>query len=534
MSTAATHLGVLAGFVLVAGSVVPATPGAAAATPARTHASHGCATGASDFDGNGGVDLAVSAPSYGFPEGDVAFPATDASLASGRPYGLVRVLMRRRDGAKMVTVAPPTSVGGKPVDSFGDALAEMDLSSHKRASEPCAALVIAGTYGKPRAPQSAIFLYRWLRKSHRFGRIATLTESNIGLGLTKFGSSLASQTMGTNRPRPRAPVLYVSAVQSDGTDAVIRLMLSPHGAITSEQLIAPGPTATSNVPIDSTKARGAFGDQLLGTPDPRQVIIGDRYAQTVRGGGAVIVWNKGTTSQLLTPKSVGLHWPTPSGYSWFGAALFLTTEAADKAGDATSLMIGAPEYDLPSAEGGGVAVQLRYDRSVTPARVITSGSKVWSQNSKGVAGQSDYYDGFGSSFTALVDGKHTVVLTGAPDEKDKRGTGVVDALGTGQVWHASSLGQKQYLSASGDGFGTTLSSLHDITDRLPHDPFPQTTAHDWASRAVVATPPDDWFSVGLPTKANRHFTVHRLSGPRPCASDIGCDYGQIMTSSLGG
>src|SRR5579875_1021609 len=131
-----------------------AAPTDAYAAPHPSHIRTGCDTGASDFDGNGGADLAVTGPDIGGDED------------SGWEGGAVEVLMRHKHGMRKHWVPRPRRFENQPVHNFAMAITELDLSSHKDASQPCADFAVSAYYGHGAHSKSVIFLYRWLKKAH--------------------------------------------------------------------------------------------------------------------------------------------------------------------------------------------------------------------------------------------------------------------------------------------------------------------------------------------------------------------------------
>ena len=93
----------------------------------------------------------------------------------------------------------------------------------------------------------------WLKKAHRFGVLGTITNSDIGLGIGNFGGWLASQTMASDRPRPRAHVLYTSARKAGIGE--IRI-----AAISVPMTRAPRPETTSSRKVmrNPSTNRGRF------------------------------------------------------------------------------------------------------------------------------------------------------------------------------------------------------------------------------------------------------------------------------------
>ena len=199
---------------------VARSPGRA---PARIAApTPGCDTGINDFDGNGGTDLAIGAPSANDGHGDVY------------------VEMKTPDGVRTVVIHDPTST--KYGHEFGAQIGEVDLSDHSDPSAPCSTLVVGNAYG-------SIFLYRWDTR-HEQLRAAQpdLPAADRARDCSGFGGALASPTMPGATPSPREPVLYVGAWnaqvhQREHKGAVVRLVLTAQGKVASRQIIEPAVSA---------------------------------------------------------------------------------------------------------------------------------------------------------------------------------------------------------------------------------------------------------------------------------------------------
>jgi hypothetical protein len=507
----------------VAGILVPAVP-AASAVPAPA----GCRTGADDFDGNGGADLAIQAREVG-----------DEVDRRGGGNGAVAVYMREIGGLRRVDLPQPAQIGDDDVRAFGRSMSDVDLSDHSDPAQPCADLAVGAVLFKDDDyVGGAVFLYRWSTEADGFELLNTITGADIDPSIGDFGEQITAPTMPTDRPTPRAPVLYVSGTFARphglfGPGNVTRLELNSDGQVVSHEVIAPGATATAQMPLTEGHGR-SFGYTLIGTPDPDQVIIGAPGVHVPgQGQGAVLVWNRNAASQVLTARSLGvLHWRQADS---LGDSMWLSTEVANASHTATKLFIGVPFYSLPNLPDAGAAVELHYDRSTSPARIVTSSVKAWTQDSKGVAGKPDRYDTFGWSFQALTRGKKPIYLVGVPDERSKSDRGAIDTLGNGKVFYDSTVGHAGQLSASA-AFGYTMTSWHDVDDRMSNDPFPAAGPGMWSRDVVVAEPRrfDDVIR-GLPYAKNKKSNTIKSPWSCPQAPNGGlCEFGWTLTSTGGG
>ena len=210
-----------------AGTVL--TGGAIAAPIARAESalSPGCDTGSNDFDGNGGTDLAIGAPSANDGHGDVY------------------VELKAADGVRTVVIHDPTST--KYGHKFGAQVGEVDLSDHIDPSAPCSTLVVSNAYG-------SIFLYRWDAETSNFVLLNQISRQQIASRLLGFGGALASPTMPGAMPSPREHVLYVGAWnaqvhQREHVGAVVRLVLTSQGTVASHDIIEPAVSANARMPL---------------------------------------------------------------------------------------------------------------------------------------------------------------------------------------------------------------------------------------------------------------------------------------------
>jgi hypothetical protein len=488
-----------------------------------------CRTGADDFDGNGGTDLAIGAEQTGGDE--------DSDIA---PTGQVVVEMRVKSGYRTVRINPPTLPAHRLGD-FGHAVAELDLSDHTQPTRPCSALAIsANLYDTDASLDEDVFisgvvlLYRYDKSARHFVELSMIRGTEIDPALTGFGDALASQQMPAARPRPRQPVLYVGALSGHAPydrGAVVRLVLSATGRVRTSQVIAPGTTATARMPLTYSAAGTGydrFGSTLQATPSADQVIIGDPGA---RRGGAVIVWNRTHASQLLTERDLGKH--ATSSDDGFGLALWLSTEAANASGRHTSLFIGAPGRTVKGRTFAGAAFQLRYNRSTSPARAVLSSARYWTQATAGVAGTPRRGDEFGSSFQSLSNGKSPKFLVGVPGQANGRSYnqyGAIDVLGNGRAFTDTVLHHNKIQDSQ---IGYTMAAWRNVDDYLANDPWPAPGKGKWSRLVVVGDPIGNEVYSGLP--AGTFHDPQTIHDGRYCSYETGsCGFGAAMTSSGGG
>ena len=509
-------------------AITAAAPAAATAT--RAAGSAQCRTGADDFDGNGGTDLAVGALRTGGDEDEDYVPP-----------GQVVVEMRTKSGFRTERIDPP-SLPIHHIGDFGATVAEVDLATHHDPSQPCSALAIGAGLFDTNADDDDVFvagvvlLYRYDTSTHRFVELNMITGTDIDPALTDFGAALAGPQMRSDRPEPRQPVLYVGASSASGPydrGAVVRVVLTAQGSVSSSQIIAPGTTATPEMPLTYDAAGtgyGTFGSTLRGTPDANQVIIGDPAA---RHGGAVVVWNRVAPAQLLTEPRLGNR-PTRKSDA-FGRTLWLSTDAANASGGDTYLFIGAPWRSVRGKTLAGAAFQLRYNRSTSPARAVVSSAKYWTQARKGVAGAPHSDNQFGSSFESLSNGKSPKFLVGIPDEKNPTSAGgehlgAIDVLGDGRAFYAATLPHGRY---SDSLVGEALGSWRNVDDYLAKDRWPAPGPGKWSRLVVVGDENANAVLSGLP--AGSWHAVQKIDDGIDCSYEDGsCGFGRVMTASGGG
>jgi hypothetical protein len=480
---------------------------AASADPAATR---GCDTGVNDFDANGGTDLAVGAPS------------------ANHVHGEVYVEMKMPDGVHTVVIHDPTNT--KYGHEFGAQVGEVDLSDHTDPSVPCSTLVIGNAYG-------SIFLYRWDAATSNFVLLNHIARDQISSRLRGFGGSLASPTMPGATPSPRRPVLYVGAWnavvhQRQHIGAVVRLVLTSHGKVASSQIIEPTVAPTARMPLAVRHAKG-FGTELVGTPDPDEVIIGDDQATVHKKhkAGAILDWHRSGKVTLITEDSPGVPGAAEPG-DQFGYGLWLSTEASRVSGTPIYLFVGATGKDVGKVPDAGAALQFRYQPTAAQ-RVSTTGVKFWSQASKGVHGVPEQGDDFGEAFQSLtVSGDAAKFIVSADgDDQDANGrrdyNGEVDVLGDGRFFNVTSPGLDGTYTRFAH-FGDALGSWRDTDDNLAHDPFPATTVAQWPSEVVVADYGDDQVLAGLP--AGSFHTPVRYAPTAPCSNDF-CAFGSSLGDS---
>jgi hypothetical protein len=485
--------------------------GSALAGPAATAApAPGCNTGVNDFDGNGGTDLAIGAPSANDGHGDVY------------------VEMKTTGGVRTVVIHDPTST--KYGHAFGAQVGEVDLSDHSDSSVPCSTLVVGNAYG-------SIFLYRWNAATSNFVLLNHISRTDIAPRLLGFGGSLASPTMPGATPTPRRPVLYVGAWnavvhQRQHIGAVVRLVLTSQGNVASSQIIEPAVSPTARMPLAVRHAKG-FGTELVGTPDPDEVIIGDDQATVHKNhkAGAILDWQRTGPVTLITENTPGVPGVAEPG-DQFGYGLWLSAEASRASGTPIYLFVGATGEGVGKVADAGAALQFRYQPAAAQ-RVSTTGVKFWSQASKGVHGVPEEGDDFGEAFQSLtVSGDAAEFIVSADgDDQDANGrrdyNGEVDVLGDGRFFNVTSPGIDGAYTRFAH-FGDSLGSWRDTDDNLAHDPFPATTAAQWPSDVVVADYGDDQVFAGLP--AGSFQRPVRYTPTEACTNDF-CAFGSSVADS---
>lgn len=461
--------------VAIAATLGLIVAGFVGAPPAEAKAE--CASGISDFNGDGTKDLAVGAPG--------------AEVDGQKGAGRVDVTLDFPDGDLPDASADKPQAG----DQFGAAVNDMDLADEGDIDQSCSYLVV-GAPGRDvdgKKDAGAVFLYSWDIEHEGFKLIKEITqESGSGVQAgARFGSSLASQSDGQGKgDLARDPVLYVGAPGYDvgavkDAGAVERMEfnltftdLQPELKVTDTTSLTQG---AKGVP-GKNESGDNFGHALVTGRFANEVIIG-APGQTIGGvkAGQITHWKESGGSRAFNQNTADVPGTNEKGDK-FGSVLWLSTEVDDATPRRDeALFVGMPHEDIGDAKDAGAVMRVGYSDNTEDGTLQLDDAKRFDQASPGVVGKPEPGDRFGSAIESLgwEPGKKPIFMVGAPGEKNGSvaGAGRVVSLGGGISWTQETLGI-DLEDEPGDGFGSTLAGLrHDSDD-----------GYEWASGLVMGIP----------------------------------------------
>ncbi len=422
----------------------------------------GFAVAAGDVDGDGFTDLAVGSPGEDLTHRDA---------------GLVQVIFGSRNGLEGLgsQVASQESMGvpgySRAGDRFGSSLAAGDFSGG-----PASDLAIGVPFADDAAPDGgAVIVISGSGQGLHPGGVQRWTQDTPGIGEStergdQFGTTLAAGDLGHDGHDDLVvgvPHEDRSGHRDAGVVHVIYggdILLSASGSQVWTQ-DSPG------VP-EAVEAGDRFGAGLatgnLGHDGHDDLAVGvpgeDRGGRRDAGVAEVVYGSAGGLrsfgSQLWSQASRGVAGGAEAG-DRFGSSL-----AAGNLGRShyADLAVGVPGEDLGRTRNAG-AVNVIYGSA---AGVSPVGDQLWSQASRGVAGDAEAGDRFGSSLAAgnLGRSQYADLAVGVPGEDlgRVRDAGAVNLLhgATGGLTrvgnHALSQGTHGVADVAepGDRFGQTL------------------------------------------------------------------------------
>lgn len=398
-----------------------------------------CLNSSSDFDQDGTTDIVV-----GIPGGSGRAGAVQVRLSNeGEPF--TRTLTGVSGFGSAVT----------SLSSYGHE-GDDELCSQLVVGSPDESL------SSDRPLSGVVHVYAWRADAHQFVSRGVFAPQHHGVGSDEqsgahFGAALAAKQSPGDDGDPGPQRLYVGApgfdlhgVRDAGRVTSFWIDSDEDPSAYASKDLDYGYEYMPDVP----SAGGALGSSLsidgglLAAGAPGQT------ARGVAGAGTVLVekYNHGPDDFLpeeLSQARVGVP-GSPEKGDRFGAAVHL---AADSSGR-TTLVVGAPGEDLGrKANAGAVTVARMSPTTGEPVGTV----RAVHQDSSGMAGTAEGGDAFGSALTSFGDIDAHTFLVGSPGEDvgRARDAGMVQTIGHGTGWTQNTKGVPGN-SETGDRMGASL------------------------------------------------------------------------------